>query len=277
MALKSNVKITGFPKSLVSDVLEIEGTRYFRDGDGVWRFAENGIKVPGARDLTLTERFKPKVVMAGGKVERVVLAGRDIREHPDLLSWALDAGQCMRGPDGEIDEVFIPHKIWEKHDQITHAMVAPEHSFSPSERELALAERQFREAEQRLEVAAAKRAEVLRESAHSLTRQEARAITGLSVGRIQQLVSGSSEDFDQLDHWILDTAGSGRNGVLEKNFLNRLYEQTGIFHPTELVRMRLNSLVDRGQLRRVDGRIRLTQDGRKVLARTRVPSSATGM
>jgi hypothetical protein len=164
------------------------GEQYVRDDEGVWRYPQTLIPVPGARDMTLTERFKPKPILdEQGKVERVVVSGKSISEAPNLLSWCLTAGRSVEDEKEVVIEVLVPYEIWKEHDRIPNAVIAPEHSDDPAERELALAERNYREADKTLEAAADKRAEVLQRYADVMTRQQARAITGLSIGRIQQL------------------------------------------------------------------------------------------
>jgi DNA-binding transcriptional ArsR family regulator len=188
------------------ELTEVSGTVYAREADGTWRYADSWIKVPGARDLTLTERFRPKLVIAnrasGQEVERVVVAGEDIGAHPDLLEWCLAEGAPVHGPEGEILEVLVPFELWQDRDRIPGEVVAPEHSGNPADRDLAEAERKVREAEQALEQATDMRAFLLREYAGEMTREQARAITGLSVGRIQQLIKGDA-DLDETDEMVM--------------------------------------------------------------------------
>lgn len=177
-------------KTLESSFEEAEkdGIEFIRDGDGVWRYADSWIPVPGARDVTLTDRFRPKqIVDVDGKVERIVVDGSSIAGAPELLDWCLTEGTPIE-VDGELVEVLVPSDLWAAHDRVPGELISPEHDGNEAEQQVAAAERKCREAELRLEQAAAQRAEVLRRHAGQMTRQEARAITGLSVGRIQQLI-----------------------------------------------------------------------------------------
>jgi hypothetical protein len=163
---------------------------YVRDRDGTWRYAATGIAVPGARDLTLTERFQPKQVMTadGETIERVIVSGEDVRAAPELLGWCVKAGARVENSYGKLVEVLVPYELWQERDHVPGAIYAPEQGPKESERELALAERRCREAERDLERATKRRAKVLRRYADEMTRQRAHEITGLSVGRIQQLI-----------------------------------------------------------------------------------------
>jgi hypothetical protein len=259
------MNVHSFARGDGSEQTEVDGALYERGRDGIWRYANSPIKVPGARDLTLTEHFEPKVVMANGRVERVVVAGDDISREPDLLRWVLEVGTAIKGPAGNIEEVFVPISDWEARNRIPHAMVAPEHSDNPAERDLAKAERRVREAEHQLEVAAAVRASVLRHYSDALTRQEARAITDLSVGRIQQLIRGGDVGADEIDFEILG-ALAARKKISTKNFLNRLIEYSGSPPPRKLVGLRLDALEEGGLIDRKTGFISVTPEGRQTLA-----------
>lgn len=164
----------------------------------MWRYADTWIAVPGARDVTLTDRFRPKqIVNADGDVERVIVDGHSIAAHPDLLDWCLSDGTPIKAK-GELIEVLVPYELWEARDRIPSELTVPELEGSEAEQQVAAAERKYREAERGLERAAEQRAEVLRQHAGEMTRQEARAITGLSVGRIQQLIRSEQVNAHEL-------------------------------------------------------------------------------
>lgn len=215
------------------EMAQVGDTVYIRDSEGIWRYADSWVKVPGARDVTLTEHFRPKLIVAntseGTEVERVVVSGEDIADHPDLLDWCLEVGAPVRGGDGEVLEVLVPIEAWAEQDRIPGEVIAPENSDDPAEREVALVERKVREAELALEQATDMRAAVLREHSTSMTREQTRAITGLSVGRIQQLIRRDVElgGMDQLVLYVLANAGSlkSKNAIniaVEKEFGNTL-------------------------------------------------------
>lgn len=189
MADESPVNKRGFTHEEGWETAELGGAAVARDEEGVWRYVETWIPVPGASDVTLSERFKPKLIISPDEevIERVVVSGESIAEAPDLLHWCLKEGTPI-SEDGEVVEVFVPYDVWLDHDRVPGALTAPEIHGDEAEQELAMAERQWRENEVRFHAATAFRAHVLRRRADELTRQRAREITGLSVGRIQQLI-----------------------------------------------------------------------------------------
>lgn len=249
----------------------VKGVEYVRDPEGTWRYSDSWLKVPGARDWTLTERFKPKMVIATsdegvGHVERIVISGEEIEKHSDLLGWVMEVGYPVQGPTGEVFEVMVPFGAWQEHDRIPGMIHAPELHGSEAERELAQAEREYREADRNLEEAAAKRAEVLRRHSEDMTRQQARAITDLSVGRIQQLIrEGVEGQLDQIDRALLATAEL-RRPRSRKELHELTSKETEIVYPTELIRSRIINLLERGLLRHPRGKwISLTPEGREAL------------
>lgn len=238
------------------------GTDYLRDSEGVWRFADSHLPVPGARDLTLTERFEPKrVVAADGKIERIVVSGQSILDAPDLLGWCLEQGTKVEDQAGDVSEVLVPYELWQERDRIPNALVAPEHSEDEAEREVALAERGFREAEKALEEAADKRANMLRRYAGQMTRQEARAITGLSVGRIQQLIK--DEKLDQVEVVLLRALEGGPVSGLET--VTERGAALGLVNDANFVRRELRELQMRGLVIRRGASFTLTDAGQIAL------------
>lgn len=251
------------------ELATVHGQDYLRDEDGTWLYADSWVKVPGARDLTLSERFEPKfIVSSENEVERVVISGSDIAEEPELLGWCLEAGTQIRDDKGELVEVIVPVEIWAEHNRVPGEIVAPEHSEDQAERELAEAERQYREADRALELAAASRADVLRRHADTMTRQEARLITGLSVGRIQQLIRGDS--LDEVERLVLEAVA--RTGP-EPSPLGAIFDQIAtrgadidpnLLNP-DLLRRNLNLLHQRSLVERLRGGYVVTDEGRDVL------------
>lgn len=252
----------------------VEGTLYVREHDGTWRYADTWIKVPGARDMTLSERFEPKFVIAGdgsgGKdvIERVIVSGKDIEEHPEALDWCLEAGVPVPAPDGGVAEVMVPYRIWRERDRIPGVIVAPEHSTNEAERQVAIAEREYREADHALEAAADMRAAVLRQHAGDMTREKARVITGLSVGRIQQLIH-SDVELDDLDQMILVSVEAGETKGI-KDLQKILERRFGVALSAEALSRRLTQLAEHGYIEktRVDARrigYRLTIEGDQAL------------
>jgi hypothetical protein len=224
----------------------VKGTEFIRSPDGVWRYADNWIPVPGARDVTLTDRFQPKqVVNAEGEVERVIVDGHSIAAHPELLDWCLSDGTPIED-EGELIEVLVPYNKWEARDRIPNELIVPEIEGSVAEQQVAAAERKYREAERTIERAADYRAEVLRRHAPEMTRQEARAITGLSVGRIQQLIR--SEQLEPHELELLKLFASGP--ISQVKALVKLARSTNLPADPELLNNLTLELEARGFLNR---------------------------
>lgn len=237
----------------------VGGVHYVRDHKGIWRYADSWIPVPGARDLRLSERFETKdVVSRAGDIERVVVSGDSIRDSPELLEWCIEAGEPMYGPDGRLKEVFVPYEVWTEKNRVPGALVAPEHSSDNARRELALAERKYRESEKALEEAAEARAAVLRTFAGRLTRQQARKITGLSVGRIQQLIR--REKLTDLEIGVLGILNvkGGRSAGSVQELAQKQFPRSDAGSIDEVLR----ELVTRGLVRTAGETIRLTRKGR---------------
>ena len=242
-------------------------TTYVREDDGTWRYADTWIKVPGARDRTLSEHFRPKLVISGlgddALVERVVVAGKDVTANPRLLQWCLDAGTPVRDENGKLIEVLVPYEVWQKRDRIPGEIAAPENSQDPVERELAVAEREHREAEHTLEQAAAKRAALLRQHAGTMTREQARSITGLSVGRIQQLIR-SDVELDEVERMILRVIELGKASST-KAVSGLMEARWGLTFSPETLKPRLGRLRERRLVETTPDGYRVTAQGRKAL------------
>lgn len=241
---------------------EVNGIHYVRDHRGKWRYADTWILVPGARDLTLTEKFQPKMIVnAQGETERVVVSGESIRKASDLLGWCVDAGTAMRGPDGKVDEVFVPYSVWKDRDRVPNALVAPEHSEAEPRRAVAEVERKYREADQALKEVAEERADVLRRYAGQMTREEAHDITNLSVGRIQQLIR--REKLTELEFGVLEIlqAEDGCSSEQARELLQRRYPRAGI----AAIDAAMQELLNRRLIKATGKAIRLTREGREAM------------
>jgi hypothetical protein len=249
------------PSAVIGDVQVV------RDPAGVWRYVDTWVAVPGVREATLTERFAPKfIVNADNEVERVVVDGAAIQAAPELLSWCLDEGTVIR--DGEeVTEVLVPHDLWKENERIPNELFSPEHQGDKAEREVAAAERNFREIEKSFEVATKERAHVLRRHADDMTRQRAREITGLSVGRVQQLIR--SEYMDGTEREVLELFESGLVGSFDA--LVELAQEKGMSLDNSALMARVDDLRDRGLLEETeDLEVGLTAEGAKALLEARV-------
>lgn len=272
MATNDDVKTEEFSlRKEKAETALVNETEYVRDDEGTWRYAESWVKVPGGRDVTLTERFNPKFVIAptgdGSRIERVVISGEDIGEHPDLLGWCLELGFPVKGPADEVLEVMVPFEVWQDRDRIPGEVYVPEHHGTEAERELAEAERKYREADSALEAAAAKRAEVLRRHSEDMTRNQARLITNLSVGRIQQLIREGAE-VDGYDLMLLAIVENQRPKNLT-TFYDLAKESLEISRVDPRLKRRIQSLRDKGLIERRSSRFRLTPEGKEAFLTSR--------
>jgi ribosomal protein S19E (S16A) len=168
----------------------VGNSEYVRYGPRDWRYAEDEeIQVPGGRDMRLDERFEPIIGARGGEKQVVIIDGADVERAPDALGWSLSVGIPARGDAGELIQVIVPFAAWEEHNEIIDVMVAPELDEDEHVRELALREVEVKKAERRLAEEKRERdALLIRLAAAGMTRQRAAEITGMSVGKVQQII-----------------------------------------------------------------------------------------
>jgi hypothetical protein len=191
------------------------GKEYVRYGARDWRYAdEEDIQVPGGRDMRLSERFDPIIGSRGNEKAVVIIEGADVEASPEALGWALSVGTPVRDQRGNLLQVIVPFEAWEDHDQIEGIMVAPELDDDEGVRELAAVQLQLRKTERQLAGEAAERDNLLvKLAAAGMTRQRAAEITGLSVGKVQQIIKSEELAANELvlvkivaDHDPIDIA-----------------------------------------------------------------------
>ena len=160
--------------------------RYVRDDDGVWRYADSGVEVPGARDMTISDH---NLEVRGDEV----LVPRALAEREPELAWCLDSGK-RHAWDAE-GIIRVPLAEWDRHAAEPLGMWAPELAEDPQTRELALAEREYRHERARLEAALEqakrRRDEAIRRAAEDGMSYRAIAhALGLSHQRVAQIITG---------------------------------------------------------------------------------------
>jgi hypothetical protein len=266
--MASNNPVNNLRRFTGKEVLEesvVHSRPVVRDPDGVWRYTDTWIPVPGARDVTLTERFEPKFVISQeNEIERVVVSGESIAVAPELLDWCLEAGTSIQ-KDGDLVEVFVPFELWAEHDRVPGELIAPEQDGDKAEQDLATVEREYREAEANFDVLSAMRAHILRRHAEKLTRQRAREITGLSVGRIQQLIRANV--LDEEEFRLLELFEESIIPTFDE--LQDLAADAGLAHTGEVLGPALQELQNRGFLEEVPAGMMITPAGQEALFETR--------
>ena len=164
---------------------------YVRDAApaGLWRYAGSGIPVPGARDLSAEERFRPRRALdAEGHPAEYIIDVKRLETTVEELGWLHDLGSVVTDRDGNLTAVMVTPEVWSEHRGRLFGLTAPEIDGSPAARELAEAERRVRIATALADRATAERNRLLLEHAQALTRREAAAIVGLSAARVQQIL-----------------------------------------------------------------------------------------
>jgi len=102
------------------------GGAFWRDGAGVWRYAQGGDAVPGAHDLTLGELFDPPVRVVAGddgaaSAERLVPRSWARRSAGHPLTWVYDFATL-----GGREDIAVPEVTWAERASTVVAMAAPE-------------------------------------------------------------------------------------------------------------------------------------------------------
>ncbi|MDQ6856888.1 MAG: hypothetical protein M3Z57_07440 [Candidatus Dormibacteraeota bacterium] len=177
---------------------------YERWSDGVWRYAAGSIvlrysggqaQVPGARDRTLTEAYKPrKMVDEDGAPIAVFIPVELITRAGSELEWATKVGDWV-GEGRSRKGVIVGLAEWQQHDVDVSALYAPELEAASPLNKLAMAERLARLAELASEEASAARNQEVREAVRKgISRQTIASLLGVSVGRVGQLLGSGGAD-----------------------------------------------------------------------------------
>lgn len=252
----------------------VGGIEYVRYGPRDWRYADDEeIQVPGGRDMRLSERFNPTIGTQNGEKTVVLIDSKDIEEAPDVLNWALLHGTPIRGENGEVLQVLVPYSEWEEHDEISDVMIAPELDDDEGVRGLAALEVQLRRTERQLAKQTKERDALLIElSEGGMTRQRAAEITGMSVGKVQQIVK--SEELASNEEVLVGILLE--KGPLDLSVLvGHAKETPGIAGTKTKIKKILTLLKNRG-IAEVDpqGRWRVTEKGQSALKKLRQRDTA---
>jgi hypothetical protein len=183
-----------------SDGLErfrVDDRTYTRDPAGRWSYGDTGVLVPGARDLLLRDLYVPgTLVNAKGEVEAIVIPVPD-------ADGTVELGWCAGGASvvelGARRSYLIDRDEWERRASSRCGIWAPELHGTDPERLAACAERDFRLAQHRADLAARRRARAFHAAAEDgMTRRALASLVELSPSRIQQVTdaSRSPDGFD---------------------------------------------------------------------------------
>jgi len=224
--------------------------------------------------MRLSERFNPIIGSQNGEKAVVLIDSKDIEEAPDVLNWALLHGTPIRGESGEVLQVLVPYSEWEEHDEISDVMIAPELDDDEGVRRLAALEVQLRKTERQLAKQTKERDALLIElSEGGMTRQRAAEITGMSVGKVQQIVK--SEELASNEEVLVGILLE--KGPLDLSLLvGHAKETPGIAGTKTKIKKILTLLKNRG-IAEADpqGRWRVTEKGRSALKKLRQRDTAS--
>lgn len=244
--------------------VSVRGVEFERVGTGEWVYAETGIEVPGARDLTLSDRFEPLLAgRPGAGPEQALVSAEHVRENPDLLGWCREIGALVRDPTtGKAAGYMVPYEAWLEHDREPIGVTAAEFSEDDAEAQLALAEHEYRAAQRRSERASARRLAALKTAiASGVSRTRAAEITGLSNGRVTQLLHPSDARV-RIEQSILTALSGGALSAL--NLRRRLAVPPAPRPPVATVDSALLDLRQRGLVKESPDDVwQLTPSGRE--------------
>jgi hypothetical protein len=176
---------------------------YERGGDGVWRYANTPVEVPGAKDRTLADVVRPRQIgRLGDAPEAILVSLTEVKENP-RLRWVLDHGTQIRLDDEE--QFWVQWALWQEHADDPVAITAPERDGDDLERHLAEVERRIRFTRRGLDLLTSQRLKsIVAASLLGMTRRGVGETVGVSTGRVQQLVDDLSPDAREEIESILD-------------------------------------------------------------------------
>ncbi len=177
-----------------------------RDDAGMWRYDGTGIAAVGARDVTLGELVKPRVLgREGEEPEAIILSLSEIIDDA-RLNWVLQVGTKLDGDDEPL--FLVPLAVWQERAAEPVKAWLPEHDASGIDRCLAAAERHWRFAKKALDDAGRDRMRIiLLATRMGKSRRDVGETLGLSSGRVQQLNEDPPAELAaEVDRFIGDAA-----------------------------------------------------------------------
>lgn len=158
-----------------------------------WKYAEADIPAVGARDVTLAEATKPRIISrAEGEPEAVLLSLTEV-EADKRLFFAFEEGTRLNGEEEPLYKVSW--EVWQEHAAQPVGAWLPEWDGVGLDRSMALVEREYRFAKLALEETGVLRHYLVVLAAHlGRSRRVVGETLGLSPARIQQLNETASRE-----------------------------------------------------------------------------------
>lgn len=221
-----------------------------RGEDGIWRFADTGIEVPGASDRTVADIAEILVIAPPAGDPQAVLVPRSQVEAHSALAWVPAVGTLLRG--GAEERFEVPWPVWQERSGVPVDLRAPERDEKGIRRRMAAVEREVRFARWELERLIQRRARLVAiGAALGMSRREMSEVLGVSAGRVQQLI----EDLSPAARADVDS--TLRDAVKVLRAVGEEVAWRGALAPDAIV----DELLDLGLLEEVDGGVRSTEAG----------------
>jgi hypothetical protein len=230
---------------------------------GTWQYDGTSIPAVGARDISLGEVVDPLWIGRSGREPEAVLLPLSVIIEDERLNWVLQAGTKL---DGDAEPMFkVSWPVWQEHAAQPVDAWLPERDAAGIARALALAEREFRFAKQKLDTVGLIRYRlVVLASRLGHSRRKVAETLGLSTGRVQQL------NEDPPDELVKEVDEFVRAAVLVAGLIGESpCPREDIPRPRKFGSDQLDELIDSmltlGLLEeRADG-LGLTNDGRALM------------
>ena len=230
---------------------------------GQWEYEGTEIPAVGARDLTLGEELEPLTIGRPGEEPIAVLLPAFAVEANPRLEWARHAGKEFEGTEEKFFQ--IPFSLWQEHEEEVVGPWLPEHNARGLTRSLAIAEREFRFAQQALEASRLVRnCIVVLATRLGLSRRQVGESVGLSLGRVQQLNEDPPEEVVQVVEEVLEAAE-----LVAKNIGVRPCPREDVPKPRALIHAELDGVIEAmlllGLLEEAADGLQLTSDGATLI------------
>jgi hypothetical protein len=172
---------------------------------GGWEYEGTEIPAVGAKDLTLGEKLNPlRIGRPGQEPIAVLLPASEVDGNPGL-EWARQAGTELEAAEGPL--IRVPFPVWQEHAEELVGAWLPERDAKGIDRSLAVAEREFRFAQQALEgTRMVRNCLVVLATQLGRSRREVGESLGLSLGRVQQLNEDPSHAVLEVVEELLEAA-----------------------------------------------------------------------